>query len=99
MHSPVNSEARLPDTCEGGSAFIESKITSASAQPSASATAAVTTRRDADSAASSGTAISQIAANEEMPPVCTDTANTKAARETDERMCAISNRPVRDKNQ
>ncbi len=39
------------------------------AAPSASVEASATTRRDADSAASSGTTTSQIAANEPMPPV------------------------------
>ena len=39
------------------------------APPSAKVDASATTRREADSAASSGTTTSQIAANEPMPPV------------------------------
>ena len=49
----------------------------APAQASASAEANATTRRDAESAASSGTTTSQIAAKDSMPPVVIATVMTK----------------------
>ena len=54
-------------------------------------------RRDAESAASSGTTTSQIAANEPMPPVNQATTVTRPVSENAESACALSYRPVRDK--
>jgi hypothetical protein len=52
--------------------------------------ASVTTRREAESAASSGTTTNQIAAKEVMPPVHQATAVTRAVSETDDMTCAFS---------
>ena len=49
-----------------------------------------TTRRDAESEASSGTTTSQIAANEVMPPVNAATAVTRPVNASDDRTCALS---------
>ena len=59
--------------------------------------ASATTRREADSAASSGTMTSQIAANEPMPPVWTATAVTSPVSASDESTWALSYWPVRDR--
>ena len=49
-----------------------------------------TTRRDAESAASSGTTTSQIAANEAIPPVDTATSVTSPVSASDDNTCALS---------
>jgi hypothetical protein len=49
-----------------------------------------TTRREADSDASSGTMTSQIAANEPIPPVSAATAVTRLANANADRTCALS---------
>ncbi len=67
------------------------------AAPSAKVEASATTRRDADSAASSGTITSQIAANEAMPPVSAATAVTRPVSASDDSTCALSYWPVRDR--
>ena len=67
------------------------------AAPSAKVEANATTRRDADSAASSGTTTSQIAANDPIPPVSTATAVTRPVSANDESTCALSYWPVRDR--
>ena len=70
---------------------------SSPAAPSAKVEATATTRREADSAASSGTITSQIAANEPMPPVSTATAVTSPVSASDDSTCALSYWPVRDR--
>src|SRR6266487_1966733 len=72
---------------------------SMAAHVSASADANATTRRDAESAASSGTMTSQIAAKDSMPPVDMATVMTSPASASEESTCAPSQRPVRDRNQ
>jgi len=57
---------------------------------SASADANPTTRRDAESAASSGTTTSQIAAKDSMPPVDMATVMTSPASASEESTCAPS---------
>ena len=52
--------------------------------------ASATTRRDAESAASSGTTTSQIAAKDPMPPVSQATVVTRPASDSEERACALS---------
>ena len=59
--------------------------------------ATATTRREAESAASSGTMTSQIAANEPMPPVSTATVVTRPVSASEERTCALSYWPVRER--
>ena len=49
-----------------------------------------TTRRDAESAASSGMIASHTAMNEAMPPVSSATAVTTPMSEIEERTCAAS---------
>ena len=57
-----------------------------------------TTRREADKAASSGMTTSQTAAKDEMPPVLIATAMTRPPSASDDSTCALSYRPVRDRN-
>ena len=52
--------------------------------------ASTITRREAESAASSGTTTSQIAANEPMPPVNSASVPARIVSESEERMCAVS---------
>src|ERR1700730_7270120 len=84
--SGVGNRPECPDTI------------SSAVQESASAEANATTRREAESAASSGTTTSQIAAKDSMPPVVRATAMTSPASATEDSTCAPSYRPVRDKN-
>ena len=63
---------------------------SSAVQESASADANATTRRDAESAASSGTTTSQIAAKDSMPPVVIASVMTRPASAIDDRTCAPS---------
>ena len=56
----------------------------------ASAKANVTTRREAESEASSGMMTSQTAAKDWMPPVVTATIMTRAASASDDSTCAPS---------
>ena len=63
---------------------------SAPAQDNASAAAKATTRRDADSEASSGTATSQTDAKDSMPPVGIATIITRPASASDDNTCALS---------
>ena len=67
-----------------------SSSTRSPAAPSASVEAVATTRRDADSAASSGTTTSQIAAKETMPPVDAATAVTSPVSASEDSTCALS---------
>ena len=60
------------------------------APQSAKVDASATTRREADSAASSGTITSQIAANEPMPPVSSATAVTRPVSASEDSTCALS---------
>ena len=60
------------------------------AQDSASAEANTTTRRDAESAASSGTTISQTAAKDSMPPVVTASVITRPVSASDDSTWAPS---------
>ncbi len=60
------------------------------AASSAKVDAIATTRRDADSAASSGTTTSQIAAKDEIPPVLQATTKTSPVSDSDDRICAPS---------
>src|SRR6185437_2235570 len=76
------------------SMFATIKIPAAA---SAKVAANMTTRRDAENAASSGTTTSQIAAYEPMPPVNHATAATNTAIDSAEKMWAASKRPVRDR--
>ena len=57
---------------------------------SAKLDASATTRREAESAASSGTTTSQIAANEAMPPVNQATTVTRPVSESEDMTCALS---------
>ena len=57
---------------------------------SASAEANATTRREAESEASSGTTTSQIAAKDSMPPVVSATIMTRLASASDDSTCAPS---------
>ena len=63
---------------------------SSAAQASASTDANATTRRDAESAASSGTTTSQIAAKDSMPPVLIASVMTMPAIASDDSTCAPS---------
>ena len=63
---------------------------SAAVQASVSAQANATTRRDAESAASSGTTTSQIAAKDSMPPVVMATVMTRPVSASDDSTCAPS---------
>ena len=56
----------------------------------ASADANATTRREADSAASSGMTTSQTAAKDSMPPVMIATTMTRPASASDDSTCAPS---------
>ena len=76
---------------------LRAEETSRPAATSAKVEASATTRRDADSAASSGTTTSQIAAKEAMPPVSAATAVTSPVSASEDSMCALSYRPVRDR--
>ncbi len=69
-----------------GSNCLASKNTSSPAAKSANVDAIATTRREADSDASSGTITSQMAANEEMPPVATATIITRPISANEERI-------------
>ena len=60
------------------------------AQHSASAAANVTTRREAESEASSGTTTNQIAAKDSMPPVNVAIVITGPASASEESTCAPS---------
>ena len=60
------------------------------AAASANVDAVATTRREAESAASSGTTTSQIAANEAMPPVEAATAVTNPVSASEDSTCALS---------
>jgi hypothetical protein len=64
--------------------------TSKPAAASANVEAIATTRREADSDASSGTTTSQIAANEVMPPVSAATEVTSPVKASEDRTCALS---------
>ena len=64
--------------------------TSRPAAASAKVDATATTRRDAESDASSGTTTSQMAAKEVMPPVKAATAVTSPVSASEERTCALS---------
>src|SRR5450755_4369857 len=86
LASPPGNQSRYPKTI------------SSAVHASASAEANATTRRDADSAASSGTTTSQIAAKDSMPPVVIATVMTKPASASDDSTWAPSYRPVRDRN-
>ena len=72
--------------CRPNALSVSSTATAESVRTEAS----VTTRREAESAASSGTTTSQIAAKEVMPPVHQATAVTRAVSETDDMTCAFS---------
>ncbi len=65
-------------------------MTSRPAAISAMVDAMATTRRDADRAASSGTITSQIAANDEIPPVIKATIVTRLVSASDDNICALS---------
>ena len=52
--------------------------------------ASTITRREAESAASSGTTTSQTAANEPMPPVNSAKVPARIVSDSEERMCALS---------
>ena len=67
------------------------------AAPSAKVEATATTRREADSAASSGTTTSQIAENDPMPPVPIATTVTSPVSESEESTWALSYCPVRER--
>src|SRR3954469_12118303 len=93
----MNSQRAAALASDGGSASRYVIAMSAQTQASASADAKPTTRRDADSAASSGTTTSQIAANDSMPPVAIATIMTRPASASDDSTWALSKRPVRDR--
>ena len=63
---------------------------SSPAAASAKLDAIATTRREAESAASSGTSTSQIAENEPMPPVSIATTVTRPVSASEESTCALS---------
>src|SRR5258708_38969574 len=74
------------------------KAINSAVHASASTEANATTRRDADSAAASGTTTSQIAAKDEMPPVVIATIMTRPASASDDRPQAPPVGPARDRN-
>ncbi len=67
------------------------------AAPSATIEASATTRRDPDSAASTGTTTSQIAAKEPRPPVEDATVVTSPVSANDDSTWALSYWPARDR--
>ena len=69
---------------------MRAESSSKPAAESAKVEAGATTRRDAESAASSGTTTSQIAANEAMPPVEAATAVTMPVSASEDSTCALS---------
>ena len=75
---------------DGGSRPKYPAAISKEVQMSASAEANTTTRRDAESAASSGITTSQIAAKDSMPPVVIATVITRPASAIDDNTCAPS---------
>ena len=81
----------------GGSRWNALTASSSPAAASAKVEASATTRREADNAASSGTTTSQIAANEAIPPVHQATTVTKPVSASEDSMCALSKRPVRER--
>ncbi len=77
-------------TLEDGNSRSAESNSNKPAAKSAKVDAMATTRRDAESAASSGTTTSQIAANEAMPPVKAATAVTMPVNASDDNICALS---------
>src|SRR5258708_38539061 len=94
---PSAASVLTADPSAGGSMAWVPRKWRRPAATSAKVDASATTRRDADSAASSGTTTSQIAAKEAMPPVSAATAVTSPVSASDDSTWALSYWPVRDK--
>ena len=97
MPSAASARLLVRDPVTGGSRSSAPISSRKPAAPSAKVDASATTRREAESAASSGTTTSQIAANEPMPPVSTATAVTSPVSASEESTCALSYWPVRER--
>src|SRR3974390_3819512 len=89
-------KARAASAASAGGASRCALLLIASKPPASSAKleASVTTRREADNAASSGTITSQIAAKEVMPPVHQAIVETSPVSSTEDSTCALSYHPV-----
>ena len=90
MPSAASAPCSAATVDAGGTRSAALNTKSKPAAASAKIDANATTRRDADSAASSGTTTSQIAANEPMPPVHQATTATRPVSESEDSTCALS---------
>ena len=85
MPNAIKTLCEIAPTSDAGSRANEVMPISTRIPPSASNDANATARRDADNAASSGTAISHIAANDSMPPVLIAITMTRPTSASDDK--------------
>ncbi len=87
---PTAASPVCPPVPGGGNRSSDPQSASRPAAPSANVQAVATTRREAESDASSGTTTSQMAAKEAIPPVDAATAVTNPVKASEESTCALS---------